>query len=70
MRIRNYAAICSSFPEAIDTDLINELVRRLSLPGQKNVFYQAEDVLYWLAPHLTSELADHIEGWRAWSRPN
>jgi EAL domain-containing protein (putative c-di-GMP-specific phosphodiesterase class I)/CHASE2 domain-containing sensor protein len=63
MRIRNYAAICSSFPEAIETDLINELVRRLSLPGQSNVYYQAEDVIYWLAPRLPAdELAGHIEG--------
>jgi EAL domain-containing protein (putative c-di-GMP-specific phosphodiesterase class I)/CHASE2 domain-containing sensor protein len=63
MRIRNFAAICSSFPEAIDTDLVNELVRRLSLPGQQNVFYQAEDMLYWLAPRLPAdELAGHIEG--------
>ncbi|WP_343609714.1 EAL domain-containing protein [Novosphingobium sp.] len=63
MRIRNYAAICSSFSEAIETDLVNELVRRLSLPGQSNIFYQAEDVLYWLAPRLPAdELADHIEG--------
>lgn len=63
MRIRNFAAICSSFTEAIDTDLVNELVRRLSLPGQQNVFYQAEDVLYWLAPRLPAdELAGHIEG--------
>jgi EAL domain-containing protein (putative c-di-GMP-specific phosphodiesterase class I)/CHASE2 domain-containing sensor protein len=63
MRIRNFAAICSSFAESIDTMLINELVRRLSLPGQENVFYQAEDMLYWLAPRLPAdELAGHIEG--------
>jgi diguanylate cyclase len=63
MRIRNFAAICSSFSESIDTMLVNELVRRLSLPGQENVFYQAEDMLYWLAPRLPAdELAGHIEG--------
>lgn len=63
MRIRNFAAICSSFPDAIDTDLVNELVRRLSLPGQQNIFYQAEDMLYWLAPRLPAdELAGHVEG--------
>lgn len=63
MRIRNFAAICSSFAESIDTLLVNELVRRLSLPGQENTFYQAEDMLYWLAPRLPAdELAGHIEG--------
>ena len=63
MRIRNFAAICSSFSESIDTLLVNELVRRLSLPGQDNMFYQAEDMLYWLAPRLPAdELAGHIEG--------
>ncbi|MDE1918083.1 MAG: EAL domain-containing protein [Sphingomonadales bacterium] len=63
MRIRNFAAICSSFSESMDTLLINELVRRLSLPGQENTFYQAEDMLYWLAPRLPAdELAGHIEG--------
>ena len=63
MRIRNYAAVCSSFATAIEDELINELARRLSIPHSGNTFYQAEDVLYWLAPTLsTQELEDHLSG--------
>lgn len=63
MRIRNYAAVCSSFATAIEDELINELARRLSAPQLQNTFYQAEDVLYWLAPTLsTRELEDHLTG--------
>lgn len=63
MRIRNYAAVCSSFATAIEDELINELARRLSLPRSENTFYQAEDVLYWLAPTLSlRELEDHLTG--------
>ncbi len=63
MRIRNYAAVCSSFPTAIEDELIGELARRLSIPESTNTFYQAEDVLYWLAPTLsTQELEEHLAG--------
>ncbi|MFM5954621.1 MAG: CHASE2 domain-containing protein, partial [Novosphingobium sp.] len=63
MRIRNYAAVCASFAEAIDDELFIELARRLSLPGGSSTFYQAEDVLYWLGPALPkTELEDHLEG--------
>ena len=63
MRIRNYAAVCSSFATAIEDELINELARRLSIPQSENTFYQGEDVLYWLAPTIsTQELEDHLAG--------
>lgn len=63
MRIRNYAAVCSSFATAVEDELINELARRLSLPQSQTTFYQGEDVLYWLAPTLsTQELEDHLAG--------
>ncbi|MCC6924273.1 EAL domain-containing protein [Novosphingobium sp.] len=63
MRIRNYAAVCASFPEAVEADLITELARRLTLPGEKTTFYQAEDVLYWLGPKLPDdEIAGHLAG--------
>lgn len=63
MRIRNYAAVCSSFPTAVEDELISELARRLSLPDTANTFYQAEDVLYWLGPNVsTDELQDHLSG--------
>ena len=63
MRIRNYAAIGASFNDAIEDDLISEIVRRLAIPGIGTTFYQAEDVLYWLGPRLSSEeLSGHIEG--------
>jgi diguanylate cyclase len=63
MRIRNYAAIRASFTESVEDELISEIARRLDLPGQVNTYYQAEDVLYWLAPELSeSELRGHVEG--------
>ena len=63
MRIRNYAAIGASFTEAVEDELISEIVRRLAIPGAGTTFYQAEDVLYWLGPRLTNaELTGHIEG--------
>lgn len=63
MRIRNYAAVCSSFSNAVEDELISELARRLSLPDTANTFYQAEDVLYWLGPTVsTDELQDHLSG--------
>ena len=63
MRIRNYAAIGASFTEAVEDELISEVVRRLAIPGGGTTFYQAEDVLYWLGPRLSNvELTGHIEG--------
>lgn len=63
MRIRNYAAVCSSFPTAVEDELVGELARRLSLPELRTTFYQAEDVLYWLGPNVsTDELQDHLSG--------
>ncbi|MFM5895010.1 MAG: EAL domain-containing protein [Novosphingobium sp.] len=63
MRIRNYAAIRASFAESVEDELMSEIARRLDLPGQVNTYYQAEDVLYWLAPELSEvELRGHVEG--------
>ena len=63
MRIKNYAAICASFAQAIEDELVTELARRLTLPGQTTTFYQAEDVLYWLGPDLSAaELEGHLQG--------
>ncbi|MFM5918333.1 MAG: EAL domain-containing protein [Novosphingobium sp.] len=63
MRIRNYAAIGASFAEPVEDELVSEIARRLNAPGQTTTHYQAEDVLYWLAPDLTAnELRGHIEG--------
>lgn len=63
MRIRNYAAVCSSFATAVEDELIGELARRLALPETSNTFYQAEDVLYWLGPNAsTDELQGHLSG--------
>jgi EAL domain-containing protein (putative c-di-GMP-specific phosphodiesterase class I)/CHASE2 domain-containing sensor protein len=63
MRIRNYAAVCASFPEAVESDLITELARRLTLPGAKTTFYQAEDVLYWLGPSFSAKvIEEHLAG--------
>lgn len=63
MRIKNYAAIGASFAESVEDELVTEIARRLSLPGEESTFYQAEDVLYWLAPSLPIEaLTGHLEG--------
>lgn len=63
MRIRNYAAVCASFPDAAESDLIIELARRLTLPGANPTFYQAEDVLYWLGPNLPAkDIEEHLAG--------
>ena len=63
MRIRNYAAIGASFAEPVEDDLVSEIARRLNLPGERTIFYQAEDVLYWLGPQLpVTELMGHVEG--------
>ncbi len=63
MRIRNYAAIGSSFAEPVEDDLVSEIARRLKLPGEQTIFYQAEDVLYWLGPQLPAiELTGHVQG--------
>ena len=63
MRIRNYAAVGASFSESVESVLITEIARRLTLPGQATNFYQAEDVLYWLGPALPKhELDGHLAG--------
>ncbi len=63
MRIRNYAAVCASFPEPVEAELFAELSRRLTLPGEKTTFYQAEEVLYWLGPPLTTAgIEEHLSG--------
>lgn len=63
MRIRNYAAIGASFAEPVEDELVSEIARRLDAPGQTNTYYQAEDVIYWLAPELSEiELRGHLEG--------
>ena len=63
MRIRNYAAIGASFAEPVEDDLVSEIARRLSASGQTTTYYQAEDVLYWLAPELNAnDLRGHVEG--------
>lgn len=63
MRIRNYAAICASFADPVEDELVTELTRRLTLPQDATTFYQAEDVLYWLAPSLPeADLIDHLTG--------
>lgn len=63
MRIRNYAAVCASFAESVEDELITAIARRLTLPGEDTTFYQAEDVLYWLGPALErEELEGHLEG--------
>ena len=63
MRIRNYAAVGASFSESVESVLIIEIARRLTLPGQSTNFYQAEDVLYWLGPALPQhELDGHLAG--------
>lgn len=63
MRIRNYAAVCASFSDLVEDELVLELARRLTLPGEPTTFYQAEDVLYWLGPALPrDELGEHLHG--------
>ena len=63
MRIRNYAAVCASFSESVEDELITAISRRLTLPGGSTRFYQAEDVLYWLGPGLERhDLEGHLEG--------
>lgn len=63
LRIRNYSAVCASFATSVEDELVTELARRLTLPGQAPTFYQAEDVLYWLGPQLPmNELEEHLTG--------
>jgi diguanylate cyclase len=63
LRIRNYSAVCASFATSVEDDLVTELARRLTLPGQAPTFYQAEDVLCWLGPQLPmNELEEHLTG--------
>lgn len=63
MRIRNYAAVCSSFNTPVEDELITELARRLTVPNDPTPLYQAEDVLYWLAPSQSQEeLEEHLAG--------
>ena len=63
MRIRNYAAVCSSYSTPVEGELITELARRLTVPGDNTTFYQAEDVIYWLGPTLSTEdLNGHLAG--------
>ena len=63
LRIRNYSAVCASFATSVEDDLVTELTRRLTLPGQAPTFYQAEDVIYWLGPQLPmNELEEHLTG--------
>lgn len=63
LRIRNYSAVCASFATSVEDDLVTELARRLTLPGEAPTFYQAEDVLYWLGPQLPMDaLHEHLTG--------
>lgn len=63
LRIRNYSAVCASFATSVEDDLVTELARRLTLPGEAPTFYQAEDVVYWLGPQLPMiELEEHLTG--------
>ena len=63
LRIRNFAAICTSFDEDVGSELISAVVHRLTLPGEKATFYQSEATLFWLAPSIgRDELAAHVEG--------
>ncbi|MEQ1498304.1 MAG: EAL domain-containing protein [Novosphingobium sp.] len=63
MRLRNYAAVGASFSDSVESELIGEVARRLTLPGEAACFYQAEDVLYWLGPALPMyELEGHMAG--------
>jgi len=63
MRIRNYAAVGASFTESVEVEFINEIARRLTLPGSSQSFYQAEDVIYWLGPALPkNDLEGHVAG--------
>lgn len=63
MRIRNYAAVCSSFASPVEDELVTELARRLTLPNGGSAIYQVEDVLYWLGPTLSgTELVEHLTG--------
>jgi diguanylate cyclase len=63
MRIRNYAAVGASFADSVEDELVNEVARRLTLPGESTTFYQGEDVLYWLGPILPmSEMEGHLAG--------
>ncbi len=63
LRIRNYAAIGASFADPVEDELVSEIARRLNVPGHATTYYQAEDVLYWLAPELNAnDLRGHVEG--------
>lgn len=63
MRIKNYAAIGASFANSVEDELVTEVARRLTLPGEKTTFYQAEDVLFWPGPALgKDELEGHMAG--------
>jgi EAL domain-containing protein (putative c-di-GMP-specific phosphodiesterase class I) len=63
MRIRNYAAVCASFTDSVEDELVTAISRRLTLPGESPTFYQAEDVLYWLGPALErNDLEGHLKG--------
>jgi diguanylate cyclase len=63
MRIKNYAAIGASFANSVEDELVTEVARRLTLPGEATKFYQAEDVLFWPGPALDKdELEGHMAG--------
>lgn len=63
MRIKNYAAIGASFANSVEDELVTEVARRLTLPGENTKFYQAEDVLFWPGPALAKdELEGHMAG--------
>jgi EAL domain-containing protein (putative c-di-GMP-specific phosphodiesterase class I)/GGDEF domain-containing protein len=63
LRLRNFAAICTSFADDVGDELISAVVHRLTLPGEKVTFYQSESTLFWLAPAIgREEMAAHVEG--------
>ena len=63
LRLRNFAAICTSFADDVGDELISAVVHRLTLPGEKVTFYQSESTLFWLAPAIgRDEMAAHVEG--------
>jgi diguanylate cyclase len=66
LRLGNLAEIAASFSATIEQKIVDEILRRASVNGELNQFYQTENALLWLTPlPMGDELAHHLEGLRA-----
>ena len=63
LKIRNYGAIIGSFAEHVETELANEIVRRIRISDEGVVVYHEGGMFVWLSNiRSTFDLFENLEG--------